>query len=1293
MKLCDTCETTLPDTATICDQCGTSLPGSSEVIISQDPTLLDDRTIAGVALMPEVEEMAIKGLPVLNPETPIPDALENLPTLASSQAMEYDDVITGDPTPTLPIAQDDSVITDDPTPTLPVSHDADVITGDPSPTLPVAQDADAILDDPTPASLLEHDADVITDDPTPLIEHQSDTAIIRADAPILETDPRLSAATSDALALLSDQDDATAPGNGHRVKHVEESDTLSVASFLESGEETPLQHGRAIPAPLYPDYGKASNTPPTPLYEDYKNASTGSTATAPTMPRISTAYPHIWSRRNLIALALCLLIILGSIGLIITKKSQTGGGPVTHSSAAKLRAVSHSLSSQVVKGHKVILVAAIANDGGQALRWTADSGQTTWLSVDKASGIIPAGAPQYTIYARVDATSLDVGNYSGALQIHSNGGSASILIALHVIAADGKSQPIMTIDPTTLTFGSLQRGQQATKTIYISNSGTATLNWQANVGNADWITLTPPSGTIVAGSYPQQLVVTVNTTKLNLGLSPANLYITSNASATQPPVTITVDVTAASGNALTISATPGSFTNGCLNCAIILTASQGGQGSQPSVQWSTSGVGVPGISFNPSAGTLQAGQSVAVTVTVPNTTCPASANFTFTGAANTFSVVWSCTPPPTPNAILTASPTSLTNCYTCTVNISPAAGSQSSLKWTSTSSGINGITISPSGSTVAAGISQAVTITVPNTNCPSNANRATITFSGQGVGNSVPVYWTCTQPSQQTPTLNVNPTSLNQNSSVCSLNGSGSYTCNVTLTENPQGTLNWQENNTLGVSVSQQSGTLTPGNSSATIILNSIPCQSQGTNGTFTFSTTGSNSVSVNWACTAPPTVTVTPPTTVVPTPTAPSNVSATAKSSSSINVTWSDNSNNETGFTIYNGVTSATVGANTTSYTWGGLAPGTNMCFSLSAYNAAGSSSSTAYVCATTLDIPTAPSNVSATATSASSILVKWSDNSNNEDGFTIYNGVTSATVGANTTSYTWGGLAPGTYMCFSLSAYNAAGSSSSTAYVCATTLNIPNAPSNISVTATSASSILVKWNDNSNNEDGFTVSNGVTSVNVAANTTSYSWGGLTAGSYMCVHILAYNSAGSSAWTPYACTTTPSIPAAPSNVSATATSASSILVKWSDNSNNETGFTIYNGVTSATVGANTTSYTWGGLASGTYMCFSLSAYNAAGSSAGTQYVCATTPSIPNAPSNVSATATSSSSILVTWNDNSNNETGFTIYNGVTSVTVGANTTSYTWGGLASGTYMCFSLSAYNAAGSSAGTQYVCATT
>ena len=77
------------------------------------------------------------------------------------------------------------------------------------------------------------------------------------------------------------------------------------------------------------------------------------------------------------------------------------------------------------------------------------------------------------------------------------------------------------------------------------------------------------------------------------------------------------------------------------------------------------------------------------------------------------------------------------------------------------------------------------------------------------------------------------------------------------------------------------------------------------------------------------------------------------------------------------------------------------------------------------TASTPAAPSNLTVTPVDPNNIRLNWRDNSNNEAGFEVNNGNVSKTIGANTTTYTWGGLAPGTYMCFHVRAYNSAGNS----------------------------------------------------------------------------------------------------------------------------------------------------------------------------------------------------------------------------------------------------------------------------
>ncbi|OGL47348.1 MAG: hypothetical protein A2W05_00950 [Candidatus Schekmanbacteria bacterium RBG_16_38_10] len=94
--------------------------------------------------------------------------------------------------------------------------------------------------------------------------------------------------------------------------------------------------------------------------------------------------------------------------------------------------------------------------------------------------------------------------------------------------------------------------------------------------------------------------------------------------------------------------------------------------------------------------------------------------------------------------------------------------------------------------------------------------------------------------------------------------------------------------------------------------------------------------------------------------PTAPSGLNATAISSSQIDLSWTDNSNNETGFKIERktGVDGtyaqiATVGIDVTTYSDIGLTRGTNYYFRVRAYNSFGDSAYSNEPSATTLAVP----------------------------------------------------------------------------------------------------------------------------------------------------------------------------------------------------------------------------------------------------------------------------------------------------------------------------------------------------
>ena len=90
--------------------------------------------------------------------------------------------------------------------------------------------------------------------------------------------------------------------------------------------------------------------------------------------------------------------------------------------------------------------------------------------------------------------------------------------------------------------------------------------------------------------------------------------------------------------------------------------------------------------------------------------------------------------------------------------------------------------------------------------------------------------------------------------------------------------------------------------------------------------------------------------------PAAPSGLSATAISSSAIDLTWTDNSNDETGFNIERSLTGtsfsplASVGANETSYNDTGLSPNTTYWYRVNAENGEGTSAWSDIASVTTL-------------------------------------------------------------------------------------------------------------------------------------------------------------------------------------------------------------------------------------------------------------------------------------------------------------------------------------------------------
>ena len=404
-----------------------------------------------------------------------------------------------------------------------------------------------------------------------------------------------------------------------------------------------------------------------------------------------------------------------------------------------------------------------------------------------------------------------------------------------------------------------------------------------------------------------------------------------------------------------------------------------------------------------------------------------------------------------------------------------------------------------------------------------------------------------------------------------------------------------------------------------------------------------------------------------------PTSATATAVSSSHIDLTWIDNSTSETGYKIERKTTSTgtyaqidQIGANVQSYSdTNGLVPNTRYYYRVRATNGTlNSDYSNEPFAATFLDAPAAPSGLTITSLLTDRVSLSWTDNSNNETGFKIQRktGATGTyadikTTASNVTSYTDNdtALRDGTLYYYRVCATNATGDSAFSNEASGTT---PLAkPTSATATAMSSSQIDLTWIDNSASETGYKIERKRTATGtyaqidqVGANVQSYhDTNGLDPNTRYYYRVRATNGTIDSAYSNTASATTfLDAPAAPSGLTITSLLSNRVSLSWSDNSDNETGFKIQRKTGAAgtyadivTTGANVTAYNDNTVTDGTLYYYRVCATNATGDSAFSNEASGTTPLAT--PTSATATAMSSSQINLCWNDNSSSETGYKI--------------------------------------------------
>ncbi|MFH1963372.1 MAG: PQQ-binding-like beta-propeller repeat protein [bacterium] len=404
--------------------------------------------------------------------------------------------------------------------------------------------------------------------------------------------------------------------------------------------------------------------------------------------------------------------------------------------------------------------------------------------------------------------------------------------------------------------------------------------------------------------------------------------------------------------------------------------------------------------------------------------------------------------------------------------------------------------------------------------------------------------------------------------------------------------------------------------------------------------------------------------------PSKPEDVSALLVEPTRVKITWRNTSVSKTSVSFkiqrkdpdkQGFATIAVVGSDSIHYTDTNLLPDTSYSYKIAACNKSGEAASDAINIKTSRALPQPPSGLKITNVSQTSVCISWI-RSGNESGFRLERRkgntpyIEIATMGSRITSYEDTDVIPNTIYFYRVCAYNLGGDSKYSSEIQSTTKDIqPFFPSRLKALI-GENGIDLSWQDNSANENGFRIERKQNTTQfeeiavTGANKKYYTDSDISPKTTYTYRICAYNDIGNSLYSYEVKVVTPDLPNPPNppaGLRGIAVSPSQINLSWTDESGDEEGFIIEKKIHEKfyeieRVSKNNTIFTEINLIPKTTYTYRTSSFNKFGTSDYSKEIIVTTLQPPlQSPDDLNAYSIQEGCVQITWQDNSDMETGF----------------------------------------------------